>query len=165
MASEHTGENSRAGATSSQCVRIDLRKENINKITGPKLPVQWDTFSDWIHCICIVTFDLELGQAIEVIVRNNRAMYHSFVESIILFEPTTLIFSNCTCVSDHTLYRVSFKYATTSTPPPLPIVNFEMLKIEKLLFGNTLCLNELTLSELQHFTHTPPPPPLTHTYT
>lgn len=26
----------------------------------------WDKFSNWIHCICIVTFDLELGQAIEV---------------------------------------------------------------------------------------------------
>lgn len=26
----------------------------------------WDRFSNWIHCICIVTFDLELGQAMEV---------------------------------------------------------------------------------------------------
>lgn len=26
----------------------------------------WDRFSSWIHCICIVTFDLEVGQAIEV---------------------------------------------------------------------------------------------------
>lgn len=27
----------------------------------------WDRFSEWIHCICIVTFDLELGQAMELI--------------------------------------------------------------------------------------------------
>ncbi|KAK7874564.1 hypothetical protein R5R35_013134 [Gryllus longicercus] len=27
----------------------------------------WDRFSCWIHCICIVTFDLELGQAMEII--------------------------------------------------------------------------------------------------
>ncbi|KAE8740694.1 hypothetical protein FOCC_FOCC013785 [Frankliniella occidentalis] len=27
----------------------------------------WDRFSSWIHCICIVTFDLELGQAMEVV--------------------------------------------------------------------------------------------------
>ncbi|KAG8225110.1 hypothetical protein J437_LFUL004031 [Ladona fulva] len=27
----------------------------------------WDRFSSWCHCVCIVTFDLELGQAIEVI--------------------------------------------------------------------------------------------------
>lgn len=27
---------------------------------------KWECFHNWIHCICIVTFDLELGQAIEV---------------------------------------------------------------------------------------------------
>ncbi|XP_067124662.1 protein DENND6A [Centruroides vittatus] len=27
----------------------------------------WDRFTQWIHCICIVTFDLELGQAMEMI--------------------------------------------------------------------------------------------------
>ena len=26
----------------------------------------WDRFSNWIHCCCVVTFDLELGQAMEV---------------------------------------------------------------------------------------------------
>lgn len=26
----------------------------------------WDKFSNWIHCACVVTFDLELGQAMEV---------------------------------------------------------------------------------------------------
>lgn len=26
-----------------------------------------DVFSNWIHCICVVTFDIELGQAIEVL--------------------------------------------------------------------------------------------------
>ena len=30
----------------------------------PILP--WDNFQEWIHCLCIVTFDLELGQAMEV---------------------------------------------------------------------------------------------------
>lgn len=27
----------------------------------------WDRFRDWLHSICVVTFDLELGQALEVI--------------------------------------------------------------------------------------------------
>ncbi|KAK7102863.1 hypothetical protein V1264_021024 [Littorina saxatilis] len=27
----------------------------------------WDRFSNWIHCCCVVTFDLELGQAMELI--------------------------------------------------------------------------------------------------
>lgn len=31
----------------------------------------WDRFSHWIHCICIVTFDLEVGQAIEVTITIN----------------------------------------------------------------------------------------------
>lgn len=26
----------------------------------------WDRFSAWIHCICIVNFDTEIGQSIEV---------------------------------------------------------------------------------------------------
>ena len=31
---------------------------------APLLP--WDNFSKWVHAICVVTFDLELGQAMEV---------------------------------------------------------------------------------------------------
>lgn len=27
----------------------------------------WEAFSNWLHCICVVTFDLELGQALEVL--------------------------------------------------------------------------------------------------
>ncbi|CAI4227786.1 unnamed protein product [Auanema sp. JU1783] len=29
--------------------------------------MDWDRFREWIHSICIVTFDLELGQALEII--------------------------------------------------------------------------------------------------
>ncbi|KAL5014632.1 hypothetical protein ScPMuIL_008902 [Solemya velum] len=36
---------------------------------GPKSPtvLPWDRFSNWLHCACVVTFDLELGQAMEMI--------------------------------------------------------------------------------------------------
>lgn len=36
--------------------------------SGPKSPtiLPWDRFSNWLHCACVVTFDLELGQAMEV---------------------------------------------------------------------------------------------------
>lgn len=27
---------------------------------------EWDGFHNWLYCICVVTFDLELGQALEV---------------------------------------------------------------------------------------------------
>ena len=26
----------------------------------------WEAFSNWACCVCVVTFDLELGQALEV---------------------------------------------------------------------------------------------------
>lgn len=28
----------------------------------------WDRLSEWIHCFCVVTFDLEIGQMIEVLI-------------------------------------------------------------------------------------------------
>ena len=30
---------------------------------GQTLLLPWDRFSTWLHCICVVGFDLELGQA------------------------------------------------------------------------------------------------------
>lgn len=35
-----------------------------SKYEGPVLP--WDRFRRWVTCFCVVTFDLELGQALEV---------------------------------------------------------------------------------------------------
>ena len=29
-------------------------------------PLPWARFSAWLDCVCVVTFDLELGQAMEV---------------------------------------------------------------------------------------------------
>lgn len=48
--------------------------EEITLPTGPggddepeeALLLPWDRFSSWLHCICVVGFDLELGQAVEV---------------------------------------------------------------------------------------------------
>uniref|UniRef100_A0A671SWI8 DENN/MADD domain containing 6B n=1 Tax=Sinocyclocheilus anshuiensis TaxID=1608454 RepID=A0A671SWI8_9TELE len=34
--------------------------------TNAEVPVPWSRFSAWLECVCVVTFDLELGQAIEV---------------------------------------------------------------------------------------------------
>uniref|UniRef100_A0A8D0E731 DENN domain containing 6A n=1 Tax=Salvator merianae TaxID=96440 RepID=A0A8D0E731_SALMN len=37
-------------------------------LPGRRLPLlPWDRFSAWLHCVCVVGFDLELGQAVEVI--------------------------------------------------------------------------------------------------
>ena len=34
--------------------------------TGDSATRSWEKFSHWVCCVCVVTFDLELGQAIEV---------------------------------------------------------------------------------------------------
>jgi len=31
----------------------------------------WEKFHRWISCVCVVTFDLELGQALEVRTEND----------------------------------------------------------------------------------------------
>ena len=41
----------------------ELSNEDYQKI---KNILPWDTFHSWLQCICVVTFDLELGQALEV---------------------------------------------------------------------------------------------------
>uniref|UniRef100_A0A8C4DLC4 DENN/MADD domain containing 6Aa n=1 Tax=Dicentrarchus labrax TaxID=13489 RepID=A0A8C4DLC4_DICLA len=43
------------------------------------LLLPWDRFSAWLHCICVVGFDLELGQAVEV--RKTSICYLSFPDS------------------------------------------------------------------------------------
>lgn len=38
--------------------------------------LRWDGFSAWLHCVCVVGFDLELGQAVEV--RPGRTLSARF---------------------------------------------------------------------------------------
>ena len=35
-----------------------------------KAILPWDRLSNWLHCVCVITFDLELGQALEVFKRT-----------------------------------------------------------------------------------------------
>uniref|UniRef100_A0A8C4KZF6 DENN domain containing 6A n=1 Tax=Equus asinus asinus TaxID=83772 RepID=A0A8C4KZF6_EQUAS len=42
--------------------------------------LRWDGFSAWLHCVCVVGFDLELGQAVEVSPKTNIC-YLSFPDS------------------------------------------------------------------------------------
>ena len=43
-------------------------------IDSDHVKIPWDQFSEWLHCVCVVTFDLELGQALEV---RNISFNHS----------------------------------------------------------------------------------------
>lgn len=37
----------------------------------PDGSLPWARFSAWLECVCVVTFDLELGQAIEVGIQSS----------------------------------------------------------------------------------------------
>lgn len=37
-----------------------------NKYENEIKEISWDGFHNWLYCVCVVTFDLELGQALEV---------------------------------------------------------------------------------------------------
>lgn len=39
-----------------------VQSDEVNQNVASK----WDRFAEWIHAVCVVTFDLELGQAMEV---------------------------------------------------------------------------------------------------
>ncbi|XP_061148384.1 DENN/MADD domain containing 6Aa isoform X1 [Syngnathus typhle] len=41
---------------------------------GSTVLLPWDRFSAWLHCICVVGFDLELGQAVEVIYPHHSKL-------------------------------------------------------------------------------------------
>uniref|UniRef100_A0A3Q2QZR5 DENN/MADD domain containing 6Aa n=1 Tax=Fundulus heteroclitus TaxID=8078 RepID=A0A3Q2QZR5_FUNHE len=47
---------------------------------GEAFLLPWDRFSAWLHCICVVGFDLELGQAVEVKPKTSIC-YLSFPDS------------------------------------------------------------------------------------
>lgn len=46
-----------------------LKTTEDSRVTVPQTATStktWDKLSRWVACVCVVTFDLELGQAIEV---------------------------------------------------------------------------------------------------
>lgn len=54
-------------------VGLQFVAKESNELSPPRVgsPVDtvipWDTFNTWLYCVCVVTFDIELGQAIEKI--------------------------------------------------------------------------------------------------
>lgn len=55
--------NSIERAVSQQIIRERANSEREEMV---KAILPWDKFSQWLHCVCVITFDLELGQALEV---------------------------------------------------------------------------------------------------
>lgn len=42
------------------------RRDEKSELIATNTSLPWARFSAWLECVCVVTFDLELGQAIEV---------------------------------------------------------------------------------------------------
>lgn len=59
-------------ATTDRCANESTNKCSSDKVQNDEINQnivnKWDRFAEWIHAICVVTFDLELGQAMEVII-------------------------------------------------------------------------------------------------
>ena len=55
---------------SAQKTKMDEEEDNsrvlVDEAERSPAVLPWDRFSNWLHCACVVTFDLELGQAMEV---------------------------------------------------------------------------------------------------
>lgn len=56
---------------------------------GPVLP--WDRFRRWVTCFCVVTFDIELGQALEVSIAIHWLCSHGSRERAILYPENRII--------------------------------------------------------------------------
>ena len=46
--------------------RLSREYASEKAMAASSLGYTWENFSHWVSCMCVVTFDLELGQALEV---------------------------------------------------------------------------------------------------
>ncbi|KAG9260206.1 protein DENND6A [Astyanax mexicanus] len=75
-----------------------------------QLLLPWDRFSAWLHCICVVGFDLELGQAVEVIYPHHSKLTEKEKTSICYLSFPD---SNSGCLGD-TQFCFRFRQAAGS---------------------------------------------------
>ncbi|KAG5274206.1 hypothetical protein AALO_G00133490 [Alosa alosa] len=74
-----------------------------------QLFLPWDRFSAWLHCICVVGFDLELGQAVEVIYPHHSKLTEKEKTSICYLSFPD---SNSGCLGD-TQFCFRFRQASS----------------------------------------------------
>lgn len=68
-----------AGAEGREAAALEaagVALEDDDEEDGRRGLLRWDGFSAWLHCVCVVGFDLELGQAVEV--RPGRTLSPPF---------------------------------------------------------------------------------------
>ncbi|XP_077862592.1 protein DENND6A-like [Saccoglossus kowalevskii] len=70
----------------------------------------WDRFSNWLHCVCVVTFDLELGQAMELVYPSHVKLSEKEKMNICYLSFPD---SNSGCMGD-TLFNYRIRQHTTT---------------------------------------------------
>ncbi|XP_026857939.1 DENN/MADD domain containing 6Aa isoform X1 [Electrophorus electricus] len=104
-----------------QDIRISPAEEM--PVDGPReeeseqLFLPWDRFSAWLHCICVVGFDLELGQAVEVARYDDLLVIYPHHAKLTEKEKTSICYlsfpdSNSGCLGD-TQFCFRFRQAAS----------------------------------------------------
>ncbi|XP_011307173.1 protein DENND6A [Fopius arisanus] len=100
------------------------KKESSNGASeeNPGVKRKWENFQNWLHCICVVTFDLELGQAVEAIYPTHVKLSESERSNVCYLAFPD---SNSGCMGD-TQYHVRIRQNSnfpTREPPALKEYN------------------------------------------
>ncbi|XP_053666523.1 protein DENND6A [Anopheles marshallii] len=91
----------------------------------------WDRFSEWLHCICVVTFDLELGQAMELIYPKHVTLTEQEKMNICYLAFPD---SNSGCMGDsqfHIRLRVSSGSENSTLPKGLQDFNCHCMPVHR----------------------------------
>uniref|UniRef100_A0A182NHE4 UDENN domain-containing protein n=1 Tax=Anopheles dirus TaxID=7168 RepID=A0A182NHE4_9DIPT len=91
----------------------------------------WDRFSEWLHCLCVVTFDLELGQAMELIYPKHVTLTEQEKMNICYLAFPD---SNSGCMGDsqfHIRLRVSSGSENSTLPEGLQEFNCHCMPVHR----------------------------------
>ncbi|XP_058125039.1 uncharacterized protein LOC131282171 [Anopheles ziemanni] len=91
----------------------------------------WDRFAEWLHCICVVTFDLELGQAMELIYPQHVTLAEQEKMNICYLAFPD---SNSGCMGDsqfHIRLRVSSGSENSTLPKGLQEFNGNCMPVHR----------------------------------
>uniref|UniRef100_A0A7N4P5J9 DENN domain containing 6A n=1 Tax=Sarcophilus harrisii TaxID=9305 RepID=A0A7N4P5J9_SARHA len=95
-AAEEEEEEAAAGATEEE--EEEEEEEDEEEEGRGRGQLRWDSFSAWLHCVCVVGFDLELGQAVEVIYPEHSKLSDKEVSLCPLLCFISVWFLGSTCI-------------------------------------------------------------------
>uniref|UniRef100_A0A182Q500 UDENN domain-containing protein n=1 Tax=Anopheles farauti TaxID=69004 RepID=A0A182Q500_9DIPT len=122
-------ERQRKGPETASEIVID-RAEKLEADVGAMIGT-WDRFSEWLHCLCVVTFDLELGQAMELIYPKHVTLTEQEKMNICYLAFPD---SNSGCMGDsqfHIRLRVSSGSENSTLPAGLQEFNCHCMPVHR----------------------------------